>query len=51
MTKPSYPDIHPIPDTPENIANTIMKGLPKKNWDFEKESEEAEKPASDQPPG
>ena len=26
----------PIPDTPENIARAIMRGPPKKNWDYMK---------------
>ena len=24
----------PIPDTPENIARAIMRGPPKKEWDY-----------------
>ena len=24
----------PIPDTPENIARAIMRGPPKKKWDY-----------------
>lgn len=32
-----YPDVEPIPDTPENIARSIMQGPPKEEWDFEKE--------------
>ena len=36
MPKP-YPEIEPIPDTPENIARAIMKGPPKEEWDFKKE--------------
>ena len=27
----------PTPDTPENIARTIMQGPPKAEWDFEQE--------------
>ncbi len=43
MRKP-YPDVEPIPDTPENIARSIMQGPPKEEWDFEKarEAEEAQ---------
>ena len=26
----------PIPDTPENIARAIMRGPPKKEWDYMK---------------
>ena len=26
----------PIPDTAENIARAIMRGPPKKNWDYMK---------------
>jgi len=39
-----YPDVEPIPDTPENIARSIMQGPPKEEWDFEKarEAEEAQ---------
>ena len=44
MRKP-YPDIEPIPDTPENIAKAIMQGPPKEEWDFEKGRE----PESAQP--
>ena len=35
MTK-RYSDIEPIPDTPLNIARSIMQGPPKEDWDFEK---------------
>ena len=31
----------PIPDTPENIARAIMKGPPKKEWDFLKDKKGA----------
>ena len=24
----------PIPDTPENVARAIMRGPPKKEWDY-----------------
>ena len=34
--KKRYPDIEPIPDTPENIARSIMQEPPKKEWDFQK---------------
>ena len=27
----------PIPDTPENIARSIMQGPPKKDWDYLKD--------------
>ena len=40
MAKQSYPDIEPIPDTPENIARMIMKGPPKEEWEFKKAPEE-----------
>lgn len=36
MSKDRYPDIEPIPDTPENIARAITLGPPKEQWDFEK---------------
>ena len=29
----------PIPDTPENIARAIMRGPPKKEWNYVKVSE------------
>ncbi len=29
----------PIPDTPENIARAIMRGPPKKEWDYMKAAE------------
>ena len=35
-----YEDIEPIPDTPENVARAIMKGPPKKEWDFLKKRQE-----------
>ncbi len=44
MTK-RYPDIEPVPDTPENIARLIMQGPPKKKWDFQKPAQ----PESAQP--
>ena len=28
----------PIPDTPENVARSIMKGPPKHRWRFEDEA-------------
>lgn len=34
-TKSRYPDIEPIPDSPENIARAISMGPPKERWDFE----------------
>lgn len=45
MTKPNKPDgrteiIPPIPDTPENVAKAIMKGLPKKEWDYLKREDD-----------
>lgn len=40
MPKP-YPDIEPIPDTPENVAKAVMQGSPKDEWKFEKERQEA----------
>ena len=27
----------PVPDTPENIARTIMQGAPKAEWDFKEQ--------------
>lgn len=35
MTKSRYPDIEPIPDSPENVARAIMQGPPKEHWRFE----------------
>ena len=40
MPRKNYPDIEPIPDTPENIARTIFQAPPKKEWRFEKKLEE-----------
>ncbi len=39
MPKPKKPDgrtdiIPHIPDTPDNVAKAIMKGLPKKEWNY-----------------
>lgn len=31
MTKSRYPDIEPIPDSPDNIARTIMQREPKEH--------------------
>ena len=44
MRKERYPDIEPIPDTPENIARAISLGPPKREWRFD----EARKLARDQ---
>ena len=44
MTKELYPDIEPIPDTPENIARAISLGPPMREWRLE----EARKAARDQ---
>ena len=44
MRKERYPDIEPIPDTPENIARAISFGPPKDEWRFE----QARKLARDQ---
>ncbi len=42
----SRPVEKPMPelilDTPENIAHTIMQGLPKENWDYLKRDSGAE---------
>ncbi len=35
MRKERYPEIEPIPDTPENIARAISLGPPKQEWRFE----------------
>ncbi len=35
MRKDRFPDIEPIPDTPENIARAISLGPPKREWRFE----------------
>ena len=48
MAKRPYPDIDPIPDTPENIARMIMKEPPKEEWEFKKVPEE---PATDESGG
>ena len=32
----------PIPDTPENIARTIMRGPPKKEWNYLKAARDRE---------
>ena len=51
MTK-RYPDIESIPDTPENIAWSIMQGPPKKEWGFEKPDQlEEAQPLTDQEVG
>ncbi len=47
MRKERFPDIEPIPDTPENIARAISFGPPKDEWLFE----EARKSARDQASG
>ena len=36
--KKSMPE--PIPDTPENIAQAIMRGPPKREWDYLKQTVE-----------
>lgn len=41
MTKSRYPDIEPIPDSPENVARAIMMGPPKERWDFEERRTES----------
>lgn len=41
MTKNRYPDIEPIPDSPENIARAIMMSPPKETWDFETRRKES----------
>ena len=35
--RPPNPMPEPIPDTPENVARSIMKGPPKGRWRFEDE--------------
>ena len=35
-----------IPDTPENVAKSIMKGPPKKDWDYLKRENDRQKPKS-----
>ena len=47
MSKNRYPDIEPIPDTPENIARAISLGPPKREWRFE----QARKSGRDQASG
>ena len=38
MSKDRYPDIEPIPDTPENITRVISFGPSKDEWRFEQAS-------------
>lgn len=47
MTKERYPDIEPIPDTPENIARAISFGPPKDEWRFEAARDQAGREKSD----
>ena len=34
---PVLPQPEPMPDTPDNIARTILQGPPKADWNFERE--------------
>ena len=36
--RPPLPMPEPIPDTPENVARSIMQGPPKDHWRFETEA-------------
>ena len=51
LTSKRCPDVEPIPDTPENIARAIMKGPPKKEWDFMKADQETDDGEDDQSTG
>ena len=35
--RPASPMPEPIPDTPENVARAIMRGPPKKRWNYLKQ--------------
>ena len=51
MRKERFPDIEPIPDTPENIAPAISFGPPKDEWRFEEAWTSARDQASGEEPG
>lgn len=40
---PESEKIPHIPDTPENVARSIMFGMPKKEWDYLKRRDERKK--------
>lgn len=37
---PEAEKIPHIPDTPENVARSIMLGMPKKDWDYSKKKKQ-----------
>lgn len=47
MSRAKNDIIPPIPDTPENVARAIMKGPPKKEWDYLKREDDRKTPTKE----